>query len=861
MNVKLPGTVEQAILDALNHVGYSQHLIERNVEFDIMGKASSDYLQPAPLVAFWNSPFDQLTSAIGVRWLEFGDSVQKYVDAMAKHLWLPFVIIARPSECQIWEALPQNGAKGPALLEASVPYTELRPKVEALKHALEPSSVCQRKLRWRQLSLYEIARTPNAFYDWAFRPTQDQLKRFLSHLLQNLLHDHLDPATKAKRLRWLLRFVGVRIAWDKQWLPVGSRTDEKELVTAASQYPTSLTPTPETYEIAGEFIDITASLNLSIADSGLLSQVLQTHGLISDLRKEWKLYPTPQDIAWKMLQAVPIEAIPPGDRVIWDGTCGTGTLLVVSMERLKQLEPKVYEDQSQISNILIGNDQQPLLGDITRMALDTALGKMQSPSWNIQTGNVLNFTKDSFAKRPNIIVGNPPFKGKGVEADLAVSVINKYIEVLEPGGLLAVVLPRTILGVLNKHAVQFRKNVIENFELFELWELPQGFAPGVGSEAAIVCGRKRYTHESQRSAVVWRLFDPSRHIPPLTRVVASPDVWIKTPNKALESPLMLRLREHFKDSLLLSSVISEARIFRGIDPGKAGRINILEEEEDGSQPYLTGRTSMVPFYLHWRQDPRWIRYESASLERSKKQYEPLFHKRKVLVTRRATGGSPWSVQAAVDDHFLYPSADYIIISPEPEMSCDLVAGLFNSILINIWIRLANPSRTIRSKECARIPIPDFRDDQMKEKIISIAKELTTLRYELAVNQILSKEKHNKLEELTLNLDEVVYDAYNVPEDLRAEVAAYIIRFNKARPGFNRVIVKEYRLKVPKAEEVFTTEDSHEMKQLLERRKQRELTEEESETLDALVARWERAQLLSSTAALIKDNPEWAGSIA
>ncbi len=861
MNKNLPSTVEQAILGALQDIGYSQHLIGRNVKFDIMGTSSSDYLQPSPLVAFWNSPFDQLTSAIGVRWLENGDSVQKHIDAMAKHLWLPFVIIARPNDCQIWEALPVNGAKSPALLEETVPYTELHNRLGALKSNLEPSSVRQRKLRWRQLSLYEVAKTPNAFYDWAFRPTQGQLKRFLSHMLQSLLHDGLNPKTEAERLRWLLRFLGVRIAWDKRWLPVQSRTSETELITAASNYPTPLVPNPEIYEIAGEFIDITASLNLSIADSGLLSQVLQTHGLISDLRKEWKLYPTPQDIAWKMLQAVPIETIPSGDRVIWDGTCGTGTLLVVSMERLKQLEPELYEDQSQISNILIGNDKQPLLGDITRMALDIALGKKQSPSWNIQTGNVLNFTKDSFVKRPNIIIGNPPFKGEGKRADLAVSVLNKYIEVLEPGGLLAVVMPRTILGVQNRHAIQFRENLIENFEIFELWELPQGFAPGAGSEATIMCGRKRYTNESQRNAVVWRLFNQSRSVPPLTRVVASPNVWTKNPSKVLDSPLMLRLRQHIGNLRSLSSVIGEANIFRGIDPGKEGKTNILTEEEEGSRPYLTGRTNMVPFYLPWKQVSRWIRYDTKKLERSKKHYEPLFQKRKVLITRRATGGSPWPLQAAVDELFLYPSADYIVVSPEPEMSCDLVTGVFNSVLINLWIRLSNPSRTIRSEECGNIPIPDFSDIETKERIGSIVKELTNIRYNLAAKQILSQAEHDKLKELTLNLDEAVYDAYSVPEDLRAEISAYLVRYGKTRPGFESVLVREYRIKAVEAEEIFTAEDAQNLRHLLEKRKQRELTKEEVITLDNLITRWEKAQLVSSTAALIKDNPEWAGAIA
>lgn len=853
----MPEVIDKVLVDAFQRLGYDETLLGRNVNFNFIGRPYSPYLESAPLVAFWDRPFDQLTSAIGVRWIASNGAAFQYVDALRKYLWVPYSLVARPDYCEIWEALPTNGMKEPIQIK-SVPYSELASELEMRRQQLGPLEVSQRKMRWRQMSLYEVSMTPNAFLEWAFRPTSEQLKQLLTGVLQEGLRNHLNVEQKARRLRWLLRFTGVRIAWDKDLLPTVSRVSEEELVRAASRYPSPLDPSQEAYRLAEDFIDRTASINFGIAEGGLLSQVFQTHGLVADLREEWKLYPTPPDIAWQMLETIPLEAIPTDNRLVWDGTCGTGTLVVVSMERLRQLDSKVAKDSEQLRMKLIGNDRQPLLADLTRIALDTALGKLEGPNWTIQTRDVLEFELSSFERRPTIIVGNPPFEAKGPRADLAIHIIGRYIEILQPGGLLAVVMPRTLLGASGSHALELREKLIREFELFELWELPQGFAPGVSSEAAIICGRKKYPHERQRSAIVWKLFEPHRRIPPLTDVVSSADVWLHTKSRAFDNPLMLRLRTHFKECRRLSDVISARRITQGITPGAAGSEDILATEESGAQRYIAGRTDMAPFYIPWRQRPKWIRYSSPRLERPRRQYENLFQRRKTLIARLSTGGSPWAIQAAVDEDGLYPSSGFIAISPEPLMSCELVAALLNSALINCWLRLANPSRSIRVEECRSIPLPIVWPEGTEQRIKALANDLTSLRNRL-VTEHDAQAVISRVEEMTLELDEVVYDAYEIPKELRAEISGYLSRHGKPRPGFDSPLVKVYEIELPKALEVFTLEHSRRMRILLEARKQRQLTADETLELDHLIELWEKAQILSSTAALNKERPEWSTS--
>ena len=63
----LPERPRQAVTDALGIVGYDQSLLDNDIPISFTKDSNS--ASPVPLAAFWRKPFDQLTSAIGVRWI------------------------------------------------------------------------------------------------------------------------------------------------------------------------------------------------------------------------------------------------------------------------------------------------------------------------------------------------------------------------------------------------------------------------------------------------------------------------------------------------------------------------------------------------------------------------------------------------------------------------------------------------------------------------------------------------------------------------------------------------------------------------------------------------------------------------
>ena len=153
------------------------------------------------------------------------------------------------------------------------------------------------------------------------------------------------------------------------------------------------------------FVNSMPPVDLGIVDGGALSQTLQMNGLTQEMRNEWNLYPTPADLAWKMAQAIPIEGLNEDEPVVWDGTCGTGTLLVAALDRLRHLNGDDEVSRQRIAAMISGNDREPLLADLARINLEIAAGDIDGQPWDICNHDVLEPDANIFPKNPNVILG------------------------------------------------------------------------------------------------------------------------------------------------------------------------------------------------------------------------------------------------------------------------------------------------------------------------------------------------------------------------------------------------------------------------------------------------------------------------
>ncbi len=848
IGTQMPASIERAITRGLAAVGYEESLLERNIDHSFAGQR----LDPVELGAFWKMPPDQFTSAVAVRWMDDSASSVREVKTLGRQLWAPFGLIARPTHCELWDALPPSPSKQPAIIEESILYPDLAGRLKSLEGRLGRDQVQRRKIRSRQFALYEGAASNDVFLQWAFQPTQNALKKLLVDLFKEFDASDQEWPDRAEQLRLILRFLAVRIAWDKGKLGCAERTSAEAVLNTALTYPTNIHRDPggRNLRLAEQFVNSMPPVNLGIVDGGILSQILQMNGMTQEMRRQWKLYPTPADLAWKMVQAIPIERLEENDPVVWDGTCGTGTLLVAALDRLRQFNVDDEGSRQQIATMISGNDQQPLLADLTRINLAIAAGDIDGQPWHISTHDVLNPDATKFPNSPSIILGNPPFKSFGRGNDYAITIINSYLNKLKPGGMISTIMPRTILGNTGVRASELRANLLDKLEIHEIWEAPQGFVPHAGSEIAVINARKRFPNENSRTPAIWKMLDPDRKKSAMVDVVPSPDDWINAKQSSIEPPLLLKLRASIGGHPVLADLMSGAWITKGIDPGSEGRKDVLDREEPGALRYLTGRSGMDPFNISWSTNPRWIRYDSPNIERPRRSHQTLFTGRKVLLGKWATGGHPWVVRAAIDEDGIYPSEDFIVIAPEPKLTCEFICGLLNSALINLWLKLVNPSRTIRVEACRSIPVPMNSTDESVQSVVSAVKRITALRkYGAAKRPGDQASSQQAVVDATIDLDRAVYDMYAIPETIRVAIGNYYRWYDKPRPGFDMESGGAAVLDFPSPAPLFPASQASRLRELQELAALRDLSESEADELRALAMEWQQAYIAHDQRAL------------
>ena len=854
----MPPAARRSVQQALRATGYS--LFAEDYEFRL-GVPQEEELAAAPLVAFWQQPFDQFSSAIAVRWTSVPSvNAEPHLLPIAEELWAPYTILAAPGGCAVWETLPTGQRAQDSrfqLLQDRVEYPYLPALLTTHKSELGPEAIAARKQRWRQMALYEVSPEPNAFLQWAYRPTRGRLARIFTDLLVSggrlsAPTGHLD----APHLRWLLRPIGVRIAWDKRWLEPKSRTSGQDILQDALRYPTTLSsfddlPRESALELAELVADKLGAIHLGAADGGLLSQLIQGRGLPHALQKQWRLFPTPPDVAWRMVQTLPLELLAEDKRHVWDGTCGSGTILVAALDRLRNLVPHRtgIDLRAYLTGSIAGNDLQPAMADATRIALDQALGAPAGPEWRITGGDVNRASTPYGMTGPTVIAGNPPFTAVGPAPDLALSVISRYLDLLAPGGQLAIIAPRTMLAT--SAAAATRRRLLEEIELHEIWEMPSRVFLRTDAEATVLLGRKRYPDESRlpSGVVTWRRLSRDRKQQALDTV--SQEDWLEGPRYRIYPPLAARLASILDPLPRLAAFTPHDRRAQGIYPGpqaqEAG--DVTATPEPGAEPYLAGRTDMAPFYIPWERSPRWIQASSPRIQKPRLEHIRLLRSHKVIVSRHATRRYAWRVRAAVDREGLLPSDQFIAVAPLPPVSLEFTAALFNSALANCWLRLNNPAFSLRLDEAVALPLPTDLGSSEVGQVESIARRLAEVRAALEHSRD-ARALHDQhdLEQgaaaLTLELDRSIYDLYKIPTGVQAAIAEYFSWLGDARPGFDVPLVERPAVELLPPQEVFDESAGRRLNQLFAEREERPLSGKEARELSQLVDRWQRAHLLA-----------------
>ena len=217
-------------------------------------------------------------------------------------------------------------------------------------------------------------------------------------------------------------------------------------------------------------------------------------------------YDIPLFLARRILDNIPLEYLRPQERIVADFACGRGSFLIASQERLSALSDS---DEVSLQQCIYGNDHDTFFVQLARFGLMYTTTK---DDWRVDHKDIFQ-QSDTQGTLASVIIGNSLSIGgnkkEKIYAEEDASNKNSgekekrfleyVIQQLKPGGYLALILPLSFVS--SQHGSATRKNLIEECDLLELWEIPRELLQGVAVEVLIIFAQKKLHANHDQSLI------------------------------------------------------------------------------------------------------------------------------------------------------------------------------------------------------------------------------------------------------------------------------------------------------------------------------------------------------------------------
>ena len=780
------------VREALRTVGYDPQGIVFNYDFAAPGAGHA--LDRVDLAAFSDPVRHDLhTSCIAAQRVPTDTNVQAALDKLS-YLAAPIALLLQTESVEIW---PVTRKSTPQRIE-SVSYDHLRDYLTENARDFHPNTLTATKTIGRQPSFFDLDRS---LFDFAFKATQQILvEKFEAAVdaTKNAVGNRND-LKPGELTRAVLQILAAAILEDKLLLGDQPSSNVGDLIHRSER-------------LYGQYFDITAlerigpdigqvtydSLRQNVTFRSFTNEMLgyfYENALVDqDLRRELGVYYTPRSIAKRILARLPVEDIPPSDRVVFDGSSGSGNLLLAAFERIGDLLPSGW-DRSQRHSYLV----QRLHGvDVDQFATQVAglslffIDLPAGDTWNVKTADFMSSESASLPRSPTIVVGNPPFKelrsSGGRREQRASLFLTKYLDMLPPGGLLGVVLPETFLE--NSSCHDARSRLLTECELLELWQLPEGIFPMSNAATVVVIARKRAATGQRFEAPVrvervGALAQEKKQFlngdrPRFSHVIPSTMPWMENPGVRFYSS---HLEGSVWDAIRVSNRLKDFALIRnGIIPGKDQRTDHFDTSSRGEEwkPWLSGTRDFEPYVVNPR-DIKFVKYP-GNLQWPRSDLESAFElpRSKILVNSGRAPGNPWRIYAAVDHVGYFPSQSIHCVLPKGDsVSLEEFVAVLNSPVASAWVDSRNRKRWIGEDTLRDLPFPVFTGPQ-RETVIARVKEITELKNREFGGRPIYNPDAQRIRDLALSIDEIVFDAFRIGESGRRILGKYFAGY--PRPG-------------------------------------------------------------------------------
>lgn len=734
----------------LGRLGYANDLILD--EYSVWTGAGQ--IVRADSVAFAASPADMSTATVVC---QYGESRFDATISAARALATPILLSVIDNEFRLY-SISSSGTGETAAMTNWVSAEDLR-SVDALRHHAGPDGLLRIK-RGEQQSLFPVDVELLAKANAAARGELYTRVESALDAISSGLHEDDGRVSLRRSSRLLVGGLTCLMIRDKTQVSVA---DSSLPDVALQRYPSYFSWYANAPQQEQELLQETISrLGESITYRGLspriVSDVYESVLVTEAERRELGVHYTPPELAQRILAALPIEEIDPERRVILDPTCGSGTLMLAAYDRAQSLlsESLTAADRhTQVSRRLYGWDADPFAVQITQLAL--LLHEMpQGNGWSVEVQDAL--ASAGSGVKPTVVVANPPWLlGAGLDEGQRGERANQFLDLLvdrlEPGGLMAVVLPAGWLT--STYSTRAQALLRRRVDVFESWRLPENVFRSARIGAAVICARKMGSPEKSQNWFTYR------------RVFSDVGRLEEFNRSGVADEVLLLPRE----GPLVAGAITSAI---GYAPEKYTRLDSIAAVGFGPQPetWLTAGESRGKPNQTWLQDggklPPFGQAPDSAL--TNVAYPDDFRYRmpvetatalKVLASATRWADNPWRLKVGIDLRGIVPRNSLFMIRPTLVPGNDVLLQLFaimallGSSIASAWVDEHASKRSARAEDLKSFPVPVDLDWV----------QLAEIGADLYRN---SGDRTGLLAPLRM-LEDFIWESYGLPEMTRAAV--------------------------------------------------------------------------------------------
>jgi hypothetical protein len=741
----LPGAATQAMQESLISCGFSDSAIVEEYSF-----FSDEALIKLNALAFAHPSQRDLGDYAGVT---VYNAVNGHNDSeLVKSLSIssaPFHLIHREDKFSFWvsKATTQQGETHiyPAKKEDSIAYERLGEVFHKYEVDLKPQRIIDVKRGRGAFTFFPDAH-PWQLSLWALEVRSKPLVHCFKAAMKALRRHPSQPSGEHARLI-AIQILGALVMADSgllgSYMGLSTRPAYVDLIREAHakfqhffQVPLLLAEYPEAAE---EAYILLGSINYAGFVPEMLGD-LYVAAYPREERKDLENHDTPLYLTRRIWDTIPVEFLPPQERVTVDMTCGLGSFLISGYERFSQLTDA---PEMNLPKCLYGNAPDSFFAQLTRLGL---LHTTSRDDWEI--GQTDAFEWEWLQKRQaNIIIGTPPFgrdepeseddeseeskKPKGSQK--AYKFLEYALTCLKPGGYLAMIMPRSF--TVAPSGSELRQKLLESCDIFELWDIPQQVFKGQNAASpttVIFLQKNKEGSERSHHCVRVRTIQPATlkvfentGIYTASNLVADQARWRGTvwqsgararSEHVIDYPTILSEAQWRSISDHCLSLGACSKHVRGV---KIGQKDMMATNKDlwwfpGSGKREEDQVIPQPYVLN---------YDAAEkLLEAEKFYDPahegLFGADKILL--QASQSPSWGrrVKAAIERRGYYASKNFWTVVPYPNrelsyhLTPEILVAILNWDVSNAWIieHLKIPYISAYSLENISIPKHLSADD-------------------------------------------------------------------------------------------------------------------------------------------------------